>query len=203
MTCGRCCRCTLHARCRAFFGTFVVPVTSITSASGRRYLSFSSWTHPGTVALNSSVCSGVVRSASAACAASMIRETCSAKPILSISSASSRTIVCRFRSETVPRSRWSTSRPGVATMTSARRRRRCACPPKSTPPYRQTTLGPPHAQCANSSSICFASSRVGERHRTDVPNFGRAARSRSISGSANESVFPLPVSAFPMMSCRE
>ena len=48
----------------------------------------------------------------------------SAKPMSSISSASSRTTISTSSKRIVPRSRWSTQRPGVATTTSTPRARR-------------------------------------------------------------------------------
>ena len=66
----------------------------------------------------------------------------SAKPMSSISSASSSTTnstASRFR---LPRVRWSTARPGVATTTSTPRRRLRSCWPIGWPPYTGSTRMP-------------------------------------------------------------
>ena len=81
----------------------------------------------GMVAENSAVCfvSGVE---------ARMRSTSSAKPMRSISSASSSTRVCRSERSSEPRSRWSITRPGVPTTTCAPRRSPASCGPYGEPP---------------------------------------------------------------------
>ena len=79
------------------------------------------------------ICGGMVAENSAvwrpAGVSSKIFSTSSTKPMRSISSASSRTMVVTASSLIEPRSRWSISRPGVATSTCTPRRNAASCGP--------------------------------------------------------------------------
>ena len=66
--------------------------------------------------------------------ADRIASRSSAKPMSSISSASSRTTTLTASKRRLPRLRWSTARPGVATTTSTPRRRPRSCWPIGWPP---------------------------------------------------------------------
>ena len=79
------------------------------------------------------ICAGIVAENSATCLLSgvsaRIVSTSSAKPIFSISSASSRTRKRSSLRSSVPFSRWSMMRPGVPTTTCTPRRSADSCTP--------------------------------------------------------------------------
>ena len=68
-----------------------------------------------------------------------MRLICGAKPMSSMRSASSSTSTSRSSNTTFCRSRWSISRPGVATTTSTPARSFFSCGSSGTPPYTATT----------------------------------------------------------------
>ena len=63
-----------------------------------------------------------------------IRSMSGMKPMSSIRSASSTTMICTPVSSSLPRSKWSRRRPGVAISTSTPRSISLSCSPKDTPP---------------------------------------------------------------------
>src|SRR3989442_1678507 len=82
----------------------------------------------------------------------------------SIRSASSRTTMRTELSVALRRSRWSKSRPGVATMTSGRRASPASCGPIGSPPMRVTVRRPRAApSIAKCSAICSARAGAGAR----------------------------------------
>ena len=113
------------------------------------------------------ICGGMVAENSATCLSSgvsaRIVSTSSAKPILSISSASSRTRKRSSDRSRVPFSRWSMIRPGVPTTTWTPRRSAESWTPYPWPPYTGSTWTPGRwaAYRSNASETCSASSRVG------------------------------------------
>ena len=124
-----CARGTMYAVCRTFGTEPLVALSrGIRMRAGFfRCRSAIDAMRGGSVAEKSAVCRVVG-------AASKISSKSSAKPMSSISSASSRTTVCRPERSSVPRRRWSSARPGVATTMcaprlSARIWRVNSCPP--------------------------------------------------------------------------
>mmetsp|Transcript_7803 Transcript_7803/g.12174 ORF Transcript_7803/g.12174 Transcript_7803/m.12174 type:complete len:222 (-) Transcript_7803:251-916(-) len=107
-------------------------------------------------------------------------------------------------------SRWSSSRPGVATRMSGVRRLKLDTslvifvPPNTTCNPRSWNF----SSCLASSAICWASSRVGEMTSAETrPRRAAAgaAKMRSIAGRRKPRVLPVPVLAFASTSlpCRE
>ncbi len=104
----------------------------------------------------------------------------------------------------LPRSKWSSSRPGVAISTSTPRVILASWSPKDTPPMRRAT----ESLCSapyfmKFSSTCAASSRVGSRMSVR----GMRARARPCSsnvsiGRVKAAVLPVPVWAMPSTSFR-
>src|SRR5512133_3190120 len=121
-------------------------------------------------------------------------------PMSSIRSASSRTRISIRPSFAEPFWMWSTSRPGVAMITSWSRS--CAdwfpipTPPMTTAP-RMWRAFPKRSSC---SAIWSASSRVGARTSARGPGGAVRAESLSMMGSRNAAVFPVPVAAAPITS---
>ena len=147
------------------------------------------------------ICGGIVAENSATCLSSgvsaRIVSTSSWKPILSISSASSRTRKRSSDRSRVPFSRWSMIRPGVPTTTWTPRRRADSCTPYAWPPYTGSTWTPCRwaAYRSNASETCSASSRVGAS--TSACGFFRLRSSWDRIGTANAAVLPVPVCASP------
>ncbi len=104
------------------FAEVVVLVLTVISSGSLRYCAEMRRICAGMVAENSATC--LVEGVSA-----RIVSTSSAKPIFSISSASSSTRNFSSLRSSVPLSRWSMMRPGVPTMTSTPRRRADSCWP--------------------------------------------------------------------------
>mmetsp|Transcript_27459 Transcript_27459/g.84742 ORF Transcript_27459/g.84742 Transcript_27459/m.84742 type:complete len:346 (-) Transcript_27459:543-1580(-) len=139
-----------------------------------------------------------------------MRSTSSAKPMDSISSASSRTTWYADERSRLPRSMWSMTRPTVATRTSTPRRSAPSWGPYDTPPWKQIVEKPcVSARSLSSASTCFASSRVGASTRiagprprfraSYLPCFLSSAR-RSTRGRPKANVLPVPVRDFPSKS---
>mmetsp|Transcript_4574 Transcript_4574/g.9627 ORF Transcript_4574/g.9627 Transcript_4574/m.9627 type:complete len:281 (-) Transcript_4574:712-1554(-) len=129
-----------------------------------------------------------------------ILSSSSSKSMDNIRSASSR---MRYRTDRRLKplvfSRWSTSRPGVATTMCGRFARATAWDTMSTPPTTQTVEHPTELPSAFTTSwIWKASSRVGAR-MTAKSRCGLLRRAWRM-GRANAPVLPLPVSARPMTS---
>ena len=142
----------------------------------------------GIVALKNSVCRFAGR-------CRRMRRTSGRKPMSSMRSASSRTRYSRFASFAYGERKWSSRRPGVATMTSTPLRNACSCGPIETPPYTAApVIGVCTASCARSSRICAASSRVGVSTRARVRPRGLSSM-RCSSGNTKAAVLPLPVAA--------
>ena len=88
------------------------------------------------------------------------------KPMSSMRSASSTTMICTPVSISLPRSKWSRSRPGVAISTSTPRSMSLSWSLKLTPPIRSAMVSLRWAEYfSNCSATCAASSRVGARTR--------------------------------------
>ena len=148
----------------------------------------SAWIGPGIVAEKNSVCRRGGRCFST-------RRMSGRKPMSSIRSASSSTSTSRPDSAAYGCLKWSSSRPGVAMMTSTPLRKACSCGPIPTPPK---TAAPDSGVCTASSrrcsSICAASSRVGVSTSARVTPRGLSI-SRCRIGRRNAAVLPLPVIA--------
>ncbi len=113
----------------------------------------------------------------------------------SMRSASSSTRISSAASFAYGWVKWSSRRPGVATMTSTPLRKACSCGPMPTPPNTgAAVIGVCTARSFSSSTICAASSRVGVSTRARVVPRGLSIRRWRI-GSTNAAVFPLPVMA--------
>ena len=131
-----------------------------------------------------------------------IRSISGIKPISSIRSASSMTNTSTAVSSSLPRPKWSSSRPGVAISTSAPRSSLRNCSSNDTPPISSATV----SLClvpssSNACATCAANSRVGSR----ISERGIRARARPRSsfvsiGSTNDAVLPVPVCAMPITS---
>ena len=124
----------------------------------------------------------------------------SEKPMLSISSASSSTMVLAVEISATPRSVRSTRRPGVATMTWVPLRSWRICESMGAPPYTAVMRSPSIylPKSRRSSLIWRHSSRVGDMMTACV---SRRERSRACRrGSPKAAVLPVPVCARAMMS---
>mmetsp|Transcript_15924 Transcript_15924/g.28289 ORF Transcript_15924/g.28289 Transcript_15924/m.28289 type:complete len:239 (+) Transcript_15924:752-1468(+) len=96
--------------------------------------------------------------------------------------------------------RWSTTRPGVPTITCGRFASAIACAIMSTPPTSAAHLTPmPLPNASNCSPIWMANSRVGESTRQNSACGLSSSSWRT--GSAKAPVLPDPVCASPIMSC--
>ncbi len=124
------------------------------------------------------------------------------KPMSSIRSASSTTMICTPVSISLPRSKWSSRRPGVAMSTSTPRSMSLSWSLKLTPPMRSAIVSFTFlAYFSKFSATCAASSRVGQSTRLR----GIRARARPllrcvIIGRTNAAVLPVPVWAMPSTS---
>ena len=151
------------------------------------------------------MCGGIVAENSTVCrapaAADRMVSMSSAKPMSSISSASSSTTISRCDRSSVPRDRWSTARPGVATTTSTPRASSRSWRPIGCPPYTGSTRAPSERpyRCI-ASETCMASSRVGASTSPSGAASRRPAGSRASIGRANAAVLPVPVAACPSRS---
>src|SRR5918993_4792047 len=142
----------------------------------------------GIVALKNSVCRLAGRCLST-------RLMSGRNPMSSMRSASSRTRNSRPASLAYGARKWSSSRPGVAMITSTPRRNACSCGPMPTPPKTAAALtGVCTAKLSRSSRIWAASSRVGVRTRARVVPRGLSSSLWRI-GSRKAAVLPLPVAA--------
>mmetsp|Transcript_14927 Transcript_14927/g.42405 ORF Transcript_14927/g.42405 Transcript_14927/m.42405 type:complete len:207 (-) Transcript_14927:279-899(-) len=151
----------------------------------------------GQVAVKNSVwrCRGIL---------ARILRICGSKPMSSILSASSRTSLPTPSSRTCPPSRKSLRRPGQATMVCTPMRYLEIWSLFGEPPYIATHRKPMHwPNRFASSSVCCASSRVGDitskpgPERSGLtPNFCISAN----AGSRKANVLPLPVAAIPITS---
>ena len=113
----------------------------------------------------------------------------------SMRSASSSTRYSRPASLAYGDRKWSSRRPGVATMTSTPLRNACSCGPMPTPPKTAAAvIGVCTARPSRSSAICAASSRVGVSTSARVVPRGRPISLCRI-GRRNAAVLPLPVMA--------
>mmetsp|Transcript_22289 Transcript_22289/g.46805 ORF Transcript_22289/g.46805 Transcript_22289/m.46805 type:complete len:239 (-) Transcript_22289:255-971(-) len=99
-------------------------------------------------------------------------------------------------------SRWSLRRPGVATRMSGGWRKPSRSRPGLVPPTMHCTRTPGWSlqSWLASSSICCASSRVGEMMSTQMPCTLGARRMCSTAGIRNASVLPVPVLALARTS---
>ncbi len=118
----------------------------------------------------------------------------------SMRSASSMTRISMPVSNSLPRSKWSSRRPGVAMRTSTPRVILASWSPKETPPMRRATL----RRCwtpylLKLSSTCAASSRVGSRMSV------RGIRARARPCSSSVSIGSVNAAVLPVRSgrCRE
>ncbi len=124
------------------------------------------------------------------------------KPMSSIRSASSTTMIWMPVSISLPRSKWSISRPGVAIRTSTPRSISCSWGLKFTPPINSAIVSLWYLPYFSKfSATCAASSRVGQR----ISERGMRARARPLAsmwiiGSVKPAVFPVPVCAMPSTS---
>ena len=141
---------------------------------------------PGMVALKNSVCLRGGRCL-------RMRLMSGRNPMSSIRSASSSTRYSRCASLAYGWRKWSSSRPGVATMTSTPVRNACSCGPMPMPPNTAAAvMGVCTATSLRSSTIWAASSRVGVITSARVtPRFSSIRWCRM--GSRKASVLPLPV----------
>ena len=124
----------------------------------------------------------------------------SENPMLSISSASSSTIVVADVMSATPLSIKSTSLPGVATMTCEPFLSCLICESIGAPPYTAVTLNPSmyFPKSLRSSHICRHNSRVGDIMTAWV--LFSVSSSLCSSGSPNAAVFPVPVCASAIRS---
>ncbi len=124
------------------------------------------------------------------------------KPMSSMRSASSTTMICTPVSRSLPRSKWSSRRPGVAISTSTPRSSLRSWSAKETPPIKraQSSLRP-LAYFSNEAATWSASSRVGAiTSERGMRALARPAARRSIMGRVKAAVLPVPVWAMPRMS---
>ena len=169
-----------------------IPVSTFTVIACRRCLAAVLATHSGMVAERSAVCRplGVLP---------MMDSTSGANPRSSISSASSST---RNRTEprsSVPCRRWSNVRPGVAMTICGLFLNAAYSGRRDRPPYKSMTRSCcEEAKASTTAATCTASSRVGTSTSAWIPR--NDGSHRSISGTANASVFPDPVRACPIKS---
>ena len=119
----------------------------------------------------------------------------SRKPMLSISSASSRITVCTLSSFTSPRLMRSMRRPGVATTMCTPRRNERIWLSMLEPPYTANTLRLEIylAKSSRSLPICKQSSRVGESINACGADIEVSVRCKT--GKPNAAVLPVPVCA--------
>ena len=122
--------------------------------------------------------------------------TAGRKPMSSMRSASSSTSTPTWSMLAWPESRRSCRRPGVATSTSQPRASAWYWGSYATPPTSVTVRCPVCAQMVPAtSSICWASSRVGVMTSMSGPSPAPACPRRLSVGSRNASVLPVPVCA--------
>jgi hypothetical protein len=150
------------------------------------------------------ICSGMVAEKSRVCLPAGVspRMVCmsSMKPMLSISSASSRTTVDTSERTRVFLRMWSSTRPGVPTTTSIPFFRLFICLSMDCPPYMGTETMPVFAPIWFISwATWMASSRVGTSTRAQGLLLLPLA-SFSTMGIPKAAVLPVPVWATPMMS---
>ena len=123
-------------------------------------------------------------------------------PISSIRSASSTTMICTPVNSSLPRSKWSSRRPGVAISTSTPRSISLSWSPNDTPPISKALVSLVYlAYLSKLSATWAASSRVGASTRER----GMRARARPwpksvIMGRVKPAVLPVPVWAMPKTS---
>mmetsp|Transcript_7065 Transcript_7065/g.30103 ORF Transcript_7065/g.30103 Transcript_7065/m.30103 type:complete len:301 (+) Transcript_7065:3316-4218(+) len=130
---SRCASLTSKAIWRMVDAAALVAPATFTVCGSRMNFCASSCTPSGKVAENSSVC----RWAGVRLAIALMSST---KPMSSMRSASSSTSVFRADRSSVPRSRWSSSRPGVPTAMWAPKDRLSAWGLNGLPPHRLSTL---------------------------------------------------------------
>ena len=192
---GLCARSTTYARwvINAGRSALVVPPTVMRTGSSRKRLAMPAM-RGGIVAENNTVWRSLGSEP-------RIVSMSSAKPMSSISSASSSTTVRIPSTSSERRPRWSRTRPGVPTTTWTPRSSDCSCRKIGCPPYTGTTLTPslrPYLKIA--SETCIASSRVGTRTRAVAVGRPRPIVSECSNGRANAAVLPVPVAACPTRS---
>ncbi len=128
------------------------------------------------------------------------------KPMSSMRSASSTTSICTPVISSLPRSKWSSRRPGVAIRTSTPRSSFSSWSEKETPPIKSAQESFwPLAYFSKDAETWSASSRVGSMTRArGMRALERPAFSRSIIGRVKAAVLPVPVWAMPSTSrpCR-
>mmetsp|Transcript_90651 Transcript_90651/g.252366 ORF Transcript_90651/g.252366 Transcript_90651/m.252366 type:complete len:290 (+) Transcript_90651:643-1512(+) len=129
---------------------------------------------------------------------------CGSKPMSSMRSASSNTSVLTASRRTWPPSRKSLRRPGQATIMCTPARYLYIWSRFGAPPYIETALILRHRpKRLASSSVCCASSRVGDITKRPTPWRSGLQPVRIISlkaGRRKARVLPLPVAAMPMTS---
>mmetsp|Transcript_10903 Transcript_10903/g.31954 ORF Transcript_10903/g.31954 Transcript_10903/m.31954 type:complete len:393 (+) Transcript_10903:775-1953(+) len=191
---------TRNACSTCVFEASVVPMQSTTSCRGRSANFVRACSCAGKVAEKSSVWRS-----SRGGSLPRIRSIAGRKPMSRSWSASSKTSARRLPSKGCSPLfvRWSSRRPGVATRT------RGACCLKDlvsafmfVPPSMVIVRcsGMKRSKALDSSAVCIASSRVGERQRTLI---GPLERSESVAwsaGSKKARVLPVPVFAFAITS---
>ena len=131
-----------------------------------------------------------------------IRSRSGMKPISSMRSASSTTMICTPVIRSLPRSKWSSRRPGVAISTSTPRSSFCSWSLNETPPISSAHESFwPLAYFSKEAETWSASSRVGAITRArGIRALERPAASRSIAGRVKAAVLPVPVWAMPSTS---
>ncbi len=117
-------------------------------------------------------------------------------------SASSTTIICTPVINSLPRSTWSRSRPGVAISTSTPRSSFFSWSPNETPPISRAQVSlVPLAYFSKAEATWSASSRVGSMTRArGMRALARPLDRRSIIGRVKAAVLPVPVWAMPRTS---
>ena len=124
------------------------------------------------------------------------------KPMSSMRSASSTTRNCTPVIRSLPRSKWSSRRPGVAISTSTPRSSFFSWSPNDTPPISSAHESlVPLAYFSKLAATWSASSRVGAMTRArGMRALARPDCKRSISGRVKAAVLPVPVWAMPSTS---
>mmetsp|Transcript_37807 Transcript_37807/g.97781 ORF Transcript_37807/g.97781 Transcript_37807/m.97781 type:complete len:218 (-) Transcript_37807:533-1186(-) len=133
-----------------------------------------------------------------------ILRICGSKPMSSMRSASSRTSLPTLSRWIWPPSRKSLSRPGQATMQWTPFLYFCIWSRFGQPPYMETVrMFRQRPNLLASSSVCCASSRVGDITSSPAPfcwQFQPLLKKSLKAGSRKARVLPLPVAAMPMTS---
>ena len=153
------------------------------------------WISPGIVAEKNNVCR-------IGGSSEHMRSMSGMKPMSSIRSASSMTRISMPVSSSLPRWKWSRSRPGVAMTTSAPRSSFLSWSSKETPPISNATVSLwSLPSVLKWSATWAASSRVGAKiSERGMRALALPRSSRVNIGSTNDAVLPVPVCAMPRTS---